>query len=42
MTRPDVALVGLAGERRQAPLDAAVVEEIVELLDHGGLPFGRP
>jgi hypothetical protein len=35
---------GLPGVARsgQAPLDAAVVEEIVELFDHGGLPSGRP
>jgi hypothetical protein len=37
----DVALVGRAGEGREAPLDAAVCEEVCELSVHQR-PFGRP
>jgi hypothetical protein len=40
-TSADVALVGGAGERREPPLDAAVVEEVGEFLVHQR-PFGRP
>src|SRR5207247_10462269 len=37
----DVALVGGTGERREPPLDAAVVEEVGEFSVHDR-PFGRP
>src|SRR5579884_2098968 len=37
----DVALVGRARERREPPLDPAVVEKVGELLAHVN-PFGRP
>jgi hypothetical protein len=40
-TGADVALVGRAGERRQASLDPAVMQEIVELVDQGGLLRAR-
>lgn len=36
-TGANVALIRRAGERRQASLDAAVVNEIVELVDQGDL-----
>jgi hypothetical protein len=37
-----IALIGRAGERREASLDAAVDQEVLELFDHGSLPSGSP